>query len=276
MNYTRNIPQLSFRAISILLFVSILFICGCKKGTGDTDNYFVKARTGLVLRSKATTSSKKITTIPYKAAVTVVEYSGKEETIGGVSAPWARVKYGNKTGWVFSGFLSNGELASGKGAAPAPDNTKKFHKNVVSFINNPFAFRFVNKFISANLKNEIISVLKKPLKVETENIENMHDPGIQDSIYTIKYTGLEMKLYHAKAGKKQMLNMMTITNPSFRLKHDLKKGISLSRIKSIFGEPASKSGNTYVYPDDSSGNSLEFHVKGNKLSQIVVIYPAGL
>ena len=70
------------------------------------NNYaYITSKSGLVLRSSATAKSKKITTIPYNAKVQIINNNGPRETIYGISSNWYKIKYKNKTGWVFGGFL---------------------------------------------------------------------------------------------------------------------------------------------------------------------------
>ena len=83
-----------------LLFFIILLL------NGKSNNYaYVTSESGLILRSGATTRSEKITTIPYKAKVQIINNNGPKDTIYGISSRWYKVKFKDKTGWVFGGFL---------------------------------------------------------------------------------------------------------------------------------------------------------------------------
>lgn len=79
----------------------IIFLLNSK----DYNYGIVIAEKGLILRSSSTTNSKKITTIPYNAKVEVIDKNGPKDNIYGISSMWYKVKYKNKTGWVFGGFL---------------------------------------------------------------------------------------------------------------------------------------------------------------------------
>lgn len=58
--------------------------------------YYVTTKAGLILRSKASTSSTALTTMPYGSSITV--YS--------ISNGWASCKYGNKTGYCSASYIS--------------------------------------------------------------------------------------------------------------------------------------------------------------------------
>lgn len=72
------------------------------------------ARSGLVLRAEATTSSAKLGLIPYGDTVEKIETTGQTTTIGGKSGKWTRVRYNDTTGWVFGGFLADAKSQKGQ------------------------------------------------------------------------------------------------------------------------------------------------------------------
>ena len=49
--------------------------------------------------------TQKIGLIPFNTKVTVINVTDTAETINGKWGPWAYVKYKNKKGWVFAGYL---------------------------------------------------------------------------------------------------------------------------------------------------------------------------
>ena len=67
---------------------------------------FVTAPSGLRMRREPNTASERMRLIPLGSEVGIVSYSEQTETIDGVEAPWARVRFEGITGWVYSGFLS--------------------------------------------------------------------------------------------------------------------------------------------------------------------------
>ena len=90
------------KILFILYFLFFIFLLLNSK----SNNYaYVISESGLVLRSEATTKSKKITTIPNNSRVEIIKDNGPKETIYGISSRWYKIKFKNKTGWVFGGFL---------------------------------------------------------------------------------------------------------------------------------------------------------------------------
>jgi len=65
----------------------------------------IAAKSGLNLRSSPNKSSKVISLILFGAKVTINKSEGDEIFLDGRYGKWVNVKYGNSTGWVFSGFL---------------------------------------------------------------------------------------------------------------------------------------------------------------------------
>ena len=65
----------------------------------------IAAKSGLNLRSSPNKSSKVISLILFGAKVTINKSEGDEIFLDGRYGKWVNVKHGNKTGWLFSGFL---------------------------------------------------------------------------------------------------------------------------------------------------------------------------
>ena len=106
-------------SILILIgFVSFLFFTKSTINAAEiveSKDKFVAAKSGLNLRSDPGKSSKVLSSVPYGSKVTVEKSEGDEIFLDGRYGKWVNVKYGNKTGWVFSGFLCDFE----------PDTVKK-------------------------------------------------------------------------------------------------------------------------------------------------------
>ena len=105
----------------ILLTLYFLFYIILLLNSKSNNYAYVTSESGLVLRSNATTKSKKITIIPYNSRVEIINDNGPKETIYGISSRWYKINFKDKTGWVFGGFLK------------IPD--KKENKNEIDNIN---------------------------------------------------------------------------------------------------------------------------------------------
>lgn len=74
---------------------------------------------GVRLRKEATTSSAIVGTYPNKTGFRILEKTEKEETIGGQTAPWYKVRLLDGTeGWFFGAFVHN--LYDGPNGNPPP------------------------------------------------------------------------------------------------------------------------------------------------------------
>lgn len=100
----------------ILLLISGLFFtysCGKKKIGNELSTSknikYVLANSGLRIRDVASTKGKKLGTIPENTGIEVLEETGEEITISNKTGKWTKVKWKNKEGWVFGGFLGTKE-----------------------------------------------------------------------------------------------------------------------------------------------------------------------
>lgn len=66
---------------------------------------YVSTKSGLFMRSEASTSGKKLGLIPYAAKVKVLEKKSETQTISGATGKWMKVQYHKQEGWAFGGFL---------------------------------------------------------------------------------------------------------------------------------------------------------------------------
>lgn len=66
---------------------------------------FVSTKAGLNLRTSPNKSANAVELLPYGVTVSIVKETGNETFINGRYGKWVNIKAGNKTGWVFSGFL---------------------------------------------------------------------------------------------------------------------------------------------------------------------------
>ncbi len=68
---------------------------------------------GLRMRDAPDITGSKIAVIPRGEIVELLEETGEMITISGITGKWSKVKWKNRTGWVFGGFLST-DVRSGK------------------------------------------------------------------------------------------------------------------------------------------------------------------
>jgi len=98
-------------SVSAILFclISFLILSTHSVDAAESNEKYVAAKSGINLRSGAGKSSSVITLIPFGSKVTVEKSDGKEIFLDGRYGKWVNVKFGDKTGWLFSGFLCDFE-----------------------------------------------------------------------------------------------------------------------------------------------------------------------
>jgi uncharacterized protein YraI len=97
------------KIILLICLISLSFLSTNTAEIAESKDKFVAAKSGLNLRSEPGKSSKVISTIPFGSKVTIEKSKGDEIFLDGRYGKWVNVKYDNKTGWVFSGFLCDFE-----------------------------------------------------------------------------------------------------------------------------------------------------------------------
>lgn len=72
----------------------------------DTNaNAIVVSDDGLNMRSESNQNADVIKTIPSNTKIEVIDFNGPEDVVDGENGNWYKVKYKNKTGWVWSKFV---------------------------------------------------------------------------------------------------------------------------------------------------------------------------
>jgi len=98
-------------ALHMKFFLTIIMLAALCPSSIAGDGYcFASAKNGLTLRNGPGKESKKIASIPYSSKVKIISRGGPAEKIDGITARWFKVSYGERSGWVFSGYLSDGKI----------------------------------------------------------------------------------------------------------------------------------------------------------------------
>jgi len=87
----------------------------------DSPVNFVSAPSGLLLREGPDRSTRQLGTIPYAMDVVILEVKPGFIEIDNHHGQWKKVRYGNSTGWLFGGYLSND--------VPPSSNIRHWNKN---------------------------------------------------------------------------------------------------------------------------------------------------
>ena len=222
----------------------------------------VKSPRGLVLRKGPDVSAKKITVIPDKAAVDILTYSNAISVIDGKTAPWVEIRYKEKEGWVFSAYLAN-YVSQGYG-----DMSK-----LGTFSESPFQKILYKATIGTDVKESILKNLPEKGDVKSVDMENRHDQAITDRHHTITAPGLTITIYEAVKLKKQLIEGVVITGNQVPLKHGVTIGMKPKDVEKIFGPPAEKKNNEYIYSSsDAVPVTVIFSFNKDKLKKILIAY----
>lgn len=86
----------------VIVLLTLTILIGCKPASKPKE--YVSA-TELRLRSEPSQKGASLEILKFGAEVEVLAVSKENETINGITAPWKQVRYGEKEGWVFGGYL---------------------------------------------------------------------------------------------------------------------------------------------------------------------------
>lgn len=193
---------------TIYLLLFIIFFLNSK----NNDYGIVTSKTGLILRSSSTTDSEKITTIPYKAKVQIINNDGPKDNIYGISSRWYKVKYKNKTGWVFGGFLKTSGLNNEQYDINKITGRYKFNYGQFSpilILNNDYTFSLTLNVCTGMLK--VSGKYQYENNIITAEVSNCQDcfgfAGIEGMIVKLKVISnnklmIENELYRIQNGQK--------------------------------------------------------------------------
>jgi len=95
----------------------------------------------------------------------------------------------------------------------------------------------------------IKNTLGKPLSESIENIKNLHDEEQIDQIHTLKYAGLEIKVYHVNYVEPyDFIIEITIDDDSqYPMKYGLKIGASKKAVSDLLGKPDKDNNGIMMY-----------------------------
>jgi hypothetical protein len=92
-----------------LIFFSLYFVYAFSTETENINFRYVGAKSGLMMREKPDVKGKTITLIPEGEELVLIEEKSEKINIAGKKGKWSKIKWKDKTGWVFGGFLQTQE-----------------------------------------------------------------------------------------------------------------------------------------------------------------------
>lgn len=112
-----------------IIILAILFAGSSLFSQDVNSTLYVNASKGLNLRTTPVLSGKVISIIPNGEKVVIVEVKNEKLTINNTTGKWVKVKWNNKNGWVFSGFLTTDNDSSSL-LQHIKDNAPKMSSNL--------------------------------------------------------------------------------------------------------------------------------------------------
>ena len=127
----------------LMIFIAVNTQCGktenpqgeTKKGEPKIESRYVTAKGGLRMRDKPDTNGAVLETVPEGEQVKFIQEAGDTITISGALGKWTRIKWKEKEGWGFGGFLSNTKAES-----PAGSLIDKTYVHCLSCQDGPYFF----------------------------------------------------------------------------------------------------------------------------------------
>ncbi|MBN1500034.1 MAG: SH3 domain-containing protein [Spirochaetes bacterium] len=221
-----------FKVPVYLILLSVLFSCSKietkeDSGTADDNNaekssiVKVMSENGMILREKPDRKSGKLAAIPWGTEIEMLESDGPFEIIDNVSGYWVKVKYSDKTGWVFGGYLTR----------KVGSDFVKITNNIDVFIQSGF-----NLKISWNdSKEEIIKKIGEPVKTETGKFISPAD-GREYPKYLLKYRTFIIETLEVPINNS--INSIEVFSAEHVNLFNIKNGENIDRLINIIGEPS--------------------------------------
>lgn len=123
-------------------------------------------------------------------------------------------------------------------------------------------------------RKEIFQNIGTPVSVQTESVENRHQPKIMDTIYELDFDGLVVKIYDA--GGKEIMLYQKISSPKYKVKYGLNIGESRRKIKDVLGDPQEVHHDKviYAYYDEFGYETIVvFRIADDKIAAIEWNFP---
>jgi hypothetical protein len=255
------------------LFFGILFLvltaCGKEDAASVAESAAepvimkVSAASGLNVRSKPEADAPVLVSIPFQAEVRVYAYEGSDFSIGGATGRWAKVQYGGKEGWAFSGFLEDAEQKAETAAAPFSDD---------AYLEYGFALMQQDALGFLRLDAPAALVLEK-LGTPAEQSEAVYwgADGQYHQTWIYKEAGIQLDMVREEQGP-QTVNMITVTAPcALQTTRGIGVGSSVGDVKAAYAKE--------IPPEYSSGDKIIagtvyggiiFTISGGAVSRIFI------
>lgn len=174
-----------FFTIIVFVLINAFYIYA-----GENSRWVISEE-GLNMRETPNEKAKKMYTIPFGAEIVFIEEIGEEVSIDDAVGKWSKVKWNNKEGWVFGGFLNNEYQYN---FFKLMDKVKKAKKgDIIKISEGKYNVDKANGFILENKENLVLEILDDK---KVEFFSNFPDCTII-SIINCKNVKIEgLNIYH--------------------------------------------------------------------------------
>ncbi len=203
------------KLITLLTAYCFFFIISCQNDspTDTTGNsteidsanakfLWIAVADGVILRENPELHSKKINTIPYNSRVIYLEEKNTPLKLGDSTGKWTKIYWNDTTGWVFSAFLTNQQVAS---STLNNKNTKVLIDSFLMINDSIISINSSSYGINKQLKDEYDVVEKSVLdnynkgmlmaKIQQGNCEFTNEPVVL-KIYKHGFATLKGGVYN--------------------------------------------------------------------------------
>jgi hypothetical protein len=219
---------------------------------------YIKAKSGLLLRSEPNQNSKPITLIPFMSEIKIIKISSNLVAIDNITDNCVNIEYNDTNGWVFQGYLTSDK-----------DYDLKIKRNNYKYdIEKLFG---INEN-DPNLYRTIINTYGKPLKL-LKNTEYGYDENssIIGTNYYLAYSDTEFNIMRFSMTNQDMLVRFS-TKKKLNEKFSININSPISNVTNYFGYQLITNRQSEIFYElgESGFELIGFKFSNNLLSEIII------
>lgn len=180
----------------------------------------ILSENGIILRENHNRKSKKIDAIPWGTEIELLDENGPFEIINETCGYWIKVKFGEKTGWIFGGYVA-----------------KKIGNDYVRLTNNIDVFIEMGFNLGIeweSTKKNIIDKIGKPIKIDTKSYVSSQN-NKEYPAHQLKYP--DYKIEVVEVYKKSFVTSIEVNRKKHTLMFDIQIGDRINDLIKLIGEP---------------------------------------
>jgi hypothetical protein len=149
----------------------------------------------------------------------------------------------------------------------AYDTTDILGAKIDNFIENGLS-------LPGNNKMEIIASLGKPDSISSRALQNLHNPGVTDSVFILSYKNLKIGIYRAGFAGREFIISALVAENRYLKDTDLGIGAAVATIEKVLGTPHEVDDSTYVYScgDCPVEDKVSFYISHDLITKVEFSY----